>query len=99
MENLKLNGFNNSWICNREAVGLSKCVEAYAEYCSGSDIFEIGFNPNSGYTYIALEMENITILSMLGGDVEYLYTDFDNGGEHFFETYEEAVAYDNQLTK
>ena len=99
MENLKLNGFNNSWICNREAVGLSKCFEAYAEYCSGNPILEIGFNANSGYVYIGLEMEPIAICSMLGGDVEYLFTDFESGEENFFETYEEAVAYDNQLTK
>jgi hypothetical protein len=99
MENLTLNGFNNSWICNREAIGLSKCFEAYAENCSGSSIFEIGFNPNSGYVYIALEMERITICSMLGNDVEYLFTDFDNGEEFFFDNYEEAIEFDNKVTR
>jgi hypothetical protein len=99
MENLKLTGFNYSWIDNNEAVGLSKCFEAYAKYCSGDSIFEIGFNANRGYTYISLEMKDITICSMLNGEVKYLFTDFDNLGELFFKTYKEAVLYSYQLTK
>lgn len=99
MENLQLNGFKNQSICAREAMGLSKCFEAYSEYCSESDIMEIGFNTNSGYIYIALEFEPISICSMLGGDVEYLVTNYEDGEETFFDSYLEAVKYDNKITK
>lgn len=99
MENLTLNGFNNSWICALEAQGLSECFKAYSENCSGSSIMEIGFNPNSGYVYIALEMEPITICSFMGRRVQYLVTDFDNGEEFFFDNYELAVNFDNTLAR
>ena len=56
-------------ICYLEAVGLSKVFAAYAENAAGEDINSIGFNHNSGYTYIALD-NGITICSMLGRDVE-----------------------------
>ena len=89
---LTINGLNES-IAYCEAMGLSKCFEAYASI--GGDIIEdgIGFNPNSGYVYIALE-NGISICSMLGRDVEYLVTDFNDGEEHFFDTYEEAESFD-----
>lgn len=87
MENLQINGLTNN-IAYLEAIGLSKCFEAYANY-NHNDILDIGFNANSGYVYISLE-ENIVICSMLGRDVEYLVTDFDNGEEFFFDTIEEA---------
>ena len=80
-----------------EAMGLSKVFKAYAENFSREDIFEIGFNPNSGYVYIALEM-NIQIVSMLGNEVEYIVTDFDNGEEFFFDNYNEAIEKLNRLT-
>ena len=86
---LTIYGLNES-IAYCEAMGLAKCFEAYAENCAGEDIFEIGFNPNSGYTYIALECSSITIGSMLGRAVEYMVTDFDSGEEFFFDTYQEA---------
>ena len=86
---LTLNGLNQS-ISYCEAEGLSICFQAYANNCAGEDIFEIGFNPNSGYTYIALE-QNVTICSMLGRNAQYLVTDFDNGNEFFFNSYDEAV--------
>ena len=89
---LTIYGLNES-IAYCEAMGLAKCFEAYAENCAGEDIFEIGFNPNSGYTYIALECSRITIGSMLGRAVEYMVTDFDNGEEFFFDTKEEAYEY------
>ena len=88
---LTIYGLNES-IAYCEAMGLSKCLEAYAENCAGEDIFEIGFNPNSGYTYIALEFSRVTICSMLGRAVEYMVTDFDNGTETFFDTYQDAVS-------
>jgi hypothetical protein len=59
------------------------------------DIMEggIGFNPNSGYVYIALE-NGISICSNMGRDIEYLVTDFNNGEEYFFDTYEEAQQFE-----
>ena len=61
------------------------------------DIFETGFNTNTGYVYIALD-NNITICSSFGYDAEFLVTDFDNGNEEFFFKYEDAVAYElNEL--
>lgn len=86
---MNISGINET-ISFLEAQGFAKCFQAYANNCSGDYIFEIGFNSNSGYTYIALE-DNISICSMLGNDVEYLVTDFNNGEEYFYETYEEAV--------
>lgn len=76
-----------------EAQGLAKCFQAYADNCAGEeDIMEVGFNPNSGYTYIALE-NGVTICSMLGRDVEYLVTEFANGREHWFKYYVEAFTF------
>lgn len=86
---LTLNGLNE-YIAYSEAQGLSICFQAYADNCPGEDIFEIGFNANSGYTYIALE-QNVTICSMLGRNAQYLVTDFDNGNEFFFNSYDEAI--------
>jgi hypothetical protein len=90
-ETLTIYGLNEN-IAYCEAIGLSKCFEAYARLDCG-DILDggIGFNPNSGYVYIALE-EGITICSMLGRDVEYLVTDLDSGEEFFFDTMEEAES-------
>jgi hypothetical protein len=82
------NNFSNS-IAYCEAKGISKCFLAYAEYVGMEDIMEIGFNCNSGYTYIALE-NTISICSAFGRDVEYLVTNFYNGEEFFFDSYEEA---------
>tara|TARA_R110002050_G_scaffold36471_1_gene91276 strand:- start:131 stop:523 length:393 start_codon:yes stop_codon:yes gene_type:complete len=82
-------------------MGLSKCFKALAEIddkyvmdVSVKSLFGfdcIGFNANSGYVYIALE-DGITICSMLGRDVEYLVTDYNDGEEFFFDTYKEAEA-------
>jgi hypothetical protein len=80
-----------------EAQGLSKCFEAYADYAASENILEIGFNPNSGYTYIALEDINISICSMLGRCVQYLVSDFEDGTEYFFDTYNEAENKINEL--
>jgi hypothetical protein len=75
-----------------EAQGLSKCFQAYADNCAGDEILEVGFNPNSGYTYIALE-NGVSICSMLGREVEYLVTNFHTGNEYFFKSYEQALCY------
>jgi hypothetical protein len=90
MENLQINNINET-IAYCEAMGLSKCFKAYANECSGEYILEIGFNPNSGYVYIALE-NGISICSSFAHDVEFLVTDSFNGNEEFYETYEEAEA-------
>jgi len=88
--NLTIYGLSES-IAYCEAKGLANCFAAYAADCAGEDIMEsgIGFNANSGYTYIALE-NGISICSMMGRDVEYLITNFDNGEEIFYDTYEAA---------
>lgn len=84
-------GFNDS-IAYCEVIGLSNCFKAYASNASRASIESIGFNPSSGYVYIALE-NGIQICSMLGRDVEFLVTDFDSGVEYFYENYEEAENY------
>jgi len=81
-----------------EAEGLSKCFSAYAEQCSSESIIDggIGFNCNSGYVYIALE-NGVSICSMLGANVDFLVTNFENGEESFFDTYEEALEFSETL--
>jgi hypothetical protein len=79
-----------------EAKGLSKVFEAYANELSREDIMEVGFNKDSGYVYIALE-NGISIGSLLGNDVEYLVTDFEDGTEYFLDTYKEAEEKQNEL--
>lgn len=81
-----------------EAKGLSKIFMAYANECSRSEIMEIGFNPNSGYVYIALE-EGISICSNLGQDVEFLVTDANDGEETFYDTYEAAEKHQESLNE
>ena len=86
-------GFGGS-IAYCEAKGLSLCFGAYAENCSRENIMEVGFNPNSGYVYIALE-NGVQICSAFGREVEYLITNNETGEETFYENYEEA---ENTLT-
>ena len=92
---ITIHGFNRPSMAYCEALGLSKCFEAYANNCPAESIEEggIGFNPNSGYVYIAL-VNGIQICSMLGNDVEYLVTDYNNGEEHFFDSYEVAETFE-----
>lgn len=92
-QTITIHGFDSHSLCYLEALGMSKVFEAYAEI--GEEIMEggIGFNPCSGYVYIALE-NGISICSMLGRDVEYLVTNMNNGEEHFFDTYEKAQSFD-----
>jgi hypothetical protein len=78
----------NTTIAYCEAQGFSKVFDAYSTI--NEEIFEIGFNPYSGYVYIALE-NGISICSMMGREVEYLVTDFENGDERFYNTYEQAL--------
>lgn len=85
---ITIHGFNG-YVCYAEAKGMGIVWDAYANDCPTEDIMECGFNCNSGYVYIALE-NGISICSMLGRVAEYLVTDFEDGREHFFDTYEEA---------
>jgi hypothetical protein len=91
-QSFQVYGLSSDSIACCEAHGLSNCFLAYAEHCAGMS-FECGFNPNSGYVYIALE-NGISICSMLGREVEYLVTNFDNGEEYFFPTYHEAETFE-----
>ena len=79
----------NSTIAYCEAKGLAKVFEAYAEYCAGEEIMEIGFNQYSGYVYIHLEI-GISICSMLGQEVEYFTYNDENDDELLATTYYEA---------
>jgi hypothetical protein len=90
---IQFNGFHSNYVACCEAHGLGLCFIAYADYSAGEEILEVGFNSNSGYVYIALE-NGITICSMLGREVEYLVTNFDNGEEYFFPTYHEAETFE-----
>ena len=89
---ITINGIESS-IAYCEAKGFSKVFMAYANECSREEIMEVGFNPNSGYVYIALE-DGISICSNLGRAVEFLVTDFNNGEETFYESYEEALKHE-----
>lgn len=91
MENLIIHGLQNN-ISFCEAQGIANCFQTYANECSNEEILSIGFNCNSGYTFIALE-NGITICSMLGRECEYLVIDFNNGEETIFETYEQAKEF------
>ena len=75
-----------------EAMGIGKCFIAYADNCSGEYIVSVGFNPNSGYTYIALE-NGINICSSMGHDVEFLVTNMWSGDETFFDDYRSAIEH------
>lgn len=94
-----MNTQNNQTIYNFstsfcELQGFSKCFQSYADNFAGEDVTDggIGFNSNSGYTYIALE-NSITICSMLGREVEYLITNSNTGEETFFDTPEQAEEF------
>jgi hypothetical protein len=73
-----------------EAKGKSKVWMAYAEYFSGDEIMEEGFNHYSGYVYIALE-SGIQIASMLGQDVEYIGYNHETDEEQIFDNYEDLM--------
>ena len=90
---ITINGIEGS-IAYCEAKGFSRVFMAYANQCSREEIMEIGFNPNSGYVYIALE-DGISICSNMGQQVEFLVTNFYNGEETFYDTYEEALEHES----
>jgi hypothetical protein len=91
---IEIHGLSANGIAYCEAEGLSKVFSAYANECPGEYIKGAGFNPNSGYVYIALE-NGISICSMLGRCVEYIVTNLENGEESFFYEYSEATLFYN----
>jgi hypothetical protein len=93
--NITMNGVDGS-IAYAEAKGFSKIFMAYANECSREEIMEVGFNPNSGYVYIALE-NGISICSCMGHQVDFLVTNSYNGEETFYDTYEEAQKHDESV--
>ena len=93
---IEIHGIDQNNLAYCEAIGLSKLFSHYAENHINESIESIGFNCNSGYTYIALEC-GYTLGSCFGGDVEYIITDFDNGHEYFLDTKEEAEAQLKQI--
>ena len=95
MKTITMQGFDES-IAYCEAKGLSKVFMAYANEAKNEEIMEVGFNSNSGYVYIALE-NGISICSLMGHDVEFLVTDFNNGEEFFYESYNEAINHESKF--
>lgn len=92
---IEINGLSTS-VAYCEAKGLAKVFYAYANECPNEEIMGIGFNPNSGYIYIALE-NGISICSCMGQDVDFLVTNFYNGEETFYDTYKEALEHEEKL--
>jgi hypothetical protein len=78
-----------------EAKGKSKVWMAYANHFAGEEILEEGFNPNSGYVYIALE-NGVTIASSFGQDVDFIIYDEEEGQEMFLYSIEELNMYLNR---
>lgn len=95
IEVLEIHGLGEN-ICVCEAHGLGNIFKAYGDNCPIETIMAVGFNANSGYTYIALE-NGISICSMLGREVEFLVTNFEDGEETFFDSFEEAVNFQEAL--
>ena len=94
---MKYYNLDNPAYC--EAKGLSKVFKSYAENMNeAGEIMQVGFNSNSGYVYIALE-NGISICSMLGRQVEYLVTNFEDGEEYFLDTFKEAETKLEELNK
>ena len=89
-EKLEIYGVSYEGISVMEALGLSNVFLAYCDFAGGEAIQEIGFNPNTGYVYIALE-NNVTIASSFGQQVEYIVSDIMNGEEAFFDDYDTAL--------
>jgi hypothetical protein len=75
-----------------ESIGKSKVWKAYADNFANEDIMEEGFNPNSGYVYIALE-NGVTIGSCVGNDVEFIVYDDQQDEELFLDSYTELETY------
>ena len=70
--------------------------QAYRDYAFREEVMCAGMNLNTGYVYIALE-NGVTIASSFGQIVVFIVTDFEDGDEFFFDTYEEALEKQYQL--
>ena len=90
---IEITGIGNS-ISYCEAKGLGLIFQAYANQCANEEIMGVGFKANSGYVYIALE-NGISICSCMGHQVDYLVTNFYNGEETFYDTYQEAIEHES----
>jgi hypothetical protein len=75
-----------------EAKGKSKIWAAYAEFCSGEEIMEEGFNVNSGYVYLALE-NGIQIACAFGQEVEFFGYDHYTEKEVCFYSFYELIEH------
>ena len=90
---MKIHNYDNMGSLDKKSLEL--VWKAYNDTRLNEDIFEIGFNLDSGYVYIALE-NNISIASCFGQSVDFIVTDYENGDEFYFDTYNEAY---NKLEK
>ena len=82
----------NTSVAYLEAKGKSRVWMAYADHFAGEGIMEEGFNPNSGYVYLALE-NGITIASSFGQEVDFIVYDFDTDEEIIFDSFEKLENY------
>ena len=69
-----------------DLVSAALVVTALSEVPEPVDIMCCGFNPLSGYVYIALE-NGVTIASCFGQSVDYIVSDPDTGEEKFYDSY------------
>ena len=90
---MKIHNYENMGSLDKKSLEL--VWKAYNDTRLNEEIFEIGFNLSSGYVYIALE-NGVSIASCFGQSVDYIVTDYNNGEEFFFDTYDEAY---NKLEK
>ena len=67
-----------------------------ASYDSLLDENAVGYNSNSGYTYIALEC-GVTIGCNDGQTVEFIATDFETGEEYIADDFSTALDWLNEL--
>ena len=89
--NNKMEIINFDKMGSSDKYSLELVWKAYNDIRLNEEIFEIGFNLNSGYVYIALE-NGVSIASCFGQEVDFIVTDHENSKEHFFDSYEEADA-------
>ena len=70
--------------------------QAYRNCAIREEVMCAGMNMNTGYVYIALE-NGVTIASCFGQGVDFIVTDFEDGEEFFFDTYDEAIEKQDEL--
>ena len=96
--NNKMEIINFDKMGSSDKYSLELVWKAYNDIRLNEEIFEIGFNLNSGYVYIALE-NGVSIASCFGQAVDYIVTDYEDGTEYFLDTYEEAEEKLEELNK